>query len=266
MKKITMFTLVMIFCMAAACTKKSDVQSVSVEYKADNISMKGYLASDNKIKGKRPGILLIHEWWGQDEPIRKRAKMLASLGYTVLAVDMFGDGKQAKDAEEAAKFAKEISEDMEVKKARFNAAMNLLKQQDTVDPEHIAAIGYSFGGYIALEMARQGTDLDGIVTFYGGLTTKDPAQPNAVKAKILICQGDKDWYVPPHYVTEFTQEMKHAGADFRIITYEEAEHGFANPEAASYKDTFKMHYEYNEKADKKSWEDAQAFLKDIFRK
>lgn len=266
MKRMFKCLLLGLLCLTWACTPKSDVKEVPAEYKTDSTIMKGYIAYDAKIKGKRPGILVIHEWWGMGDFVRDRAKALAGLGYTALAVDMYGDGKQAQNNEEAAKLAREVSENNELKKARFRAALDYLKQQDTVDPEHIAVIGYSFGGYIALEMARMGEDIDAVVTFYGGLTTKDPAQPGSIKAKILICQGEKDWYVPEMYVTEFKQEMKHAGADYKMITYPDAEHGFANPQGDVIKEKFQMHYGFNQNAYNKSWADMQEFLKEVFRK
>ncbi|MBI4848733.1 MAG: dienelactone hydrolase family protein [Nitrospirae bacterium] len=266
MKHLTKYILILLCGMVLACAQKSEMRSGPVEYKSDNVTLKGFLAVDNKIKGKRPGILVVHEWWGPGDFVRDRAKKLAEIGYTALAVDMYGDGKQAATQEEAAKYAKSVTEKPEVRKARFLAAMNLLKQQETVDPDKIAVIGYSFGGNIALEMARAGVDLKGVVTFYGGLSTNNPAQPGVVKAKILVCQGEKDWYVPVLYVTEFEQEMKKANVDYKLITYPVAEHGFSNPESTSIEQKFKMKVAYNAEADKKSWADMQEFFKTIFKK
>ena len=269
MNRLTKCILLISCVLMISCAKKSEIIGKPAEYKSDNVSMKGYLVYDNKINKKRPGVLVLHEWWGQDENVRKRAQMLAQMGYTALVVDMYGDGITAKDPEEAAKHAKEITGNLDLEKSRYTAAINFLKQQETVDPDRIAAIGYSFGGHIALDMARYGADIDAVVTFYGGITlteTQPPAQPGAIKAKILICQGEKDWYMAEHAITGFTQEMKHAGADFKIITYKDAEHGFANPDAKQVVERFKLKYAYDEQADKKSWADMQEFLKSVFGK
>lgn len=244
---------------------RSEVQSKPVEYKDGDLTMKGYLASDSKKQGKRPGILIVHEWWGQDNNVRKRADMLAEMGYTALAVDMYGNGKKADTANEAAEFAKEVSQNRELQESRFNSALNLLKQLDNVDPERIAAIGYSFGGHVVLEMARRGADLDGVVSIYGGLTTNEPAELNAIKARVLVLHGEKDWYVTVQNIAAFKSEMTKSKTDYQLIEYKEAEHGFANPDADALKDEFKMHLGYNKEADKKSWEDMQLFFKKIFK-
>jgi dienelactone hydrolase len=216
-------------------------------------------------KQKRPGILVVHEWWGHNEYARNRARMLAELGYTALAVDMYGDGKEALHPEEAGKFSKEIMQDMELRQKRFMAALNLLRQHRTVDPEQIAAIGYCFGGSVVLHMARAGLDLDGVVSFHGGLTTKEPAQPGMVKAKILVCHGADDMFIPPDQVASFREEMEKANADFRVITYAGATHSFTNPEADSYAEKFNLSVGYSEEADKKSWADMKDFLRNIFK-
>lgn len=263
MKVISLLTCVLVL---ACAPKKPEVAESTVEYKAEDTVMKGHIAYDSKIKGKRPGIIVIHEWWGQDEFVKDRARELAKLGYTAIAADMYGNAKMAADNKEAAEYAREVTENPDIAKARFMAAMNALKQHETVDPERIGVIGYSFGGHVALEMARAGVDLKGIVTFYGGLLTKQPAEPGAIKAKILICRGAKDWYVPDMYVTEFRNEMKKAGADYKIIDYPEAEHGFANPNANTLKEKFAMHLAYDEKAFQQSWQDMQQFFKTVFAK
>lgn len=233
----------------------------AIEYTVDNVVFKGYLAYDDQIEGKRPGVLVVHEWWGHNEYVRNRARMLAELGYTALAVDMYGDGKLADHPDDAGKFARAVMENMEVAKARFMAGMDLLRKHSTVDSEHMAAIGYCFGGGIVLHMARLGVDeLDGVVSFHGSLSTQTPAERGTVKAKILVCHGAVDPFITPEQVDTFKQEMQNAEVDFKFIAYPEASHSFTNPAA----DTRGGPLRYNAAADKQSWTDMQNFFKTLF--
>ena len=156
-----------------------------VSYQAGNIVMKGYLAYDDAVTGKRPGILVVHEWWGHNTYARKRADMLADLGYTALAVDMYGDGKTADHPDNAGKFATAVRQEQDIMQARFNAARHYLNSNETVDPELNAAIGYCFGGSVVLSMARSGADLDGVVSFHGSLGGLPPVS-DKVTAKVLV--------------------------------------------------------------------------------
>jgi dienelactone hydrolase len=246
----------------SSCT---NIKGEPVRYEADDSHLKGFIAYDSGIKGKRPGILLVHEWWGLNEYARKRAEMLAGLGYTALAVDMYGDGKQAEHPDEAGAFAHEVMQNSEVERDRFMAALELLKKQPTVDPERIAAIGYCFGGGVVLQMARSGVDLDGVVSFHGVLSTKEPAKRGVIKAKILVCHGEEDQLVTSEQMATFFDEMNKADADIRIITYKSAKHSFTNPDADAYAKKFNLPIGYNAEADKKSWADMQTFLKDVFK-
>jgi dienelactone hydrolase len=237
-----------------------------VIYKAGDLTMQGYLSYDDSITGKRPGILVVHEWWGHNEYARARARMLAELGYTALAVDMYGDGKQADHPEDAGKFAAEVRQNMPAATERFLAALQVLKKHPTVDPEHIAAIGYCFGGGVVLQMARQGLDLDAVVSFHGSLATDSPAVPGVVKARILVCDGADDKMSTPEQIQAFLKEMKAAGVDYKFISYPGAKHSFTNPGADIYAEKFNIPVGYNEEADKKSWQDMQDFLNATFTK
>jgi len=237
-----------------------------VLYKSGDFAMQGYLAYDDSISGKRPGILVVHEWWGNNEYTRKRARMLAELGYTALAVDMYGEGKEAEHPDDAGKFAAEVRQNMPAATQRFAAAMQILQKHPTVDPEHIAAIGYCFGGGVVLEMARQGLDLDAVVSFHGSLATSNPAAPGVVKARILVCHGADDKMVTPEQIQAFINEMKTAGADYTFISYPGAKHSFTNPGADIYAEKFNIPVGYNAEADKKSWQDMQDFLQESFAK
>jgi dienelactone hydrolase len=237
-----------------------------VAYSAQGIEMKGYLAYDENMKGKRPGVLVVHEWWGLNDYARKRARMLAALGYTALAVDMYGDGKVAQHPDDAGKFSSELMKNFDVGKARFTAAMDFLKAQPTVDPARIAAIGYCFGGGIVLNMARQGVDLTGVASFHGSLTAVKPAQPDSVKAKILVLHGADDKFITEEQIAAFKTEMKTAGADFKFISYPGAVHSFTNREADELGKKYNNPIANNGAADKKSWEELKKFLHSIFRR
>lgn len=240
------------------------VKGETVEYTSGGTTLKGYLAYDDSIKGKRPGVLVVHEWWGLNDYVRKRADMLAKLGYTALALDMFGDGKTADHPSDAQKFTSETMSNMSVAEGRFKAALEFLKKQPTVDPDKIAAIGYCFGGGIVLHMARTGADLDGAASFHGSLGSQTKAAPGTVKAKILVMTGGSDTYIPVEQIDEFRKEMDEAGADYEVIIYPEATHSFTNPEADELGKKFDLPITYNAEADKQSWAELQGFLKEAF--
>ena len=256
--RISISTLLMLSIVMCA---SAHTHGETVKYTVDNMEFKGYLAYNDDIPGKRPGVLVVHEWWGHNDYVRNRARMLAELGYTALAVDMYGDGKRADHPDDAGKFARAVMGNMEVAKARFIAGMDLLKKHTTVDSEHIAAIGYCFGGGIVLHMARLGVDdLDGVVSFHGSLSTQTPAKTGVVKAKILVCHGAVDPYVPAEQVEAFKKEMQDAEVDLKFIAYPDASHSFTNPAA----DTLGGALRYSAAADKQSWTDMQDFFEALF--
>ena len=249
-----------------AAANPPKVQERFVEYGAPGHVMKGYLAYDGNIKGKRPGVMVVHEWWGLNDYTRKRARMLAELGYTALAVDMYGEGKEALNPEDAAKLSSGVMKNFDGAVARFTAALDYLKQQPTVDPQHIAAIGYCFGGGVVLNMARQGIDLKGVASFHGSLTAVKPAGPGTIKAKILVMNGGADNFITPEQIEVFKREMKAADVDYQFISYPGALHAFTNPDADMYAKKFNLHIGYSADADRKSWEELKKFLHDIFQK
>lgn len=265
--KVTVFTMVLgLVSVAMAAAAEEKIQGKTVGYSAQGVVMKGYLAYDENIKDRRPGVLVVHEWWGLNDYARKRARMLAELGYTALAVDMYGDGKVAMHPDDAGKFSSELMKNFDVAETRFMAAMDFLKQQTTVDPTRIGAIGYCFGGGVVLNMARQGADLKGVASFHGSLAAVKPAQPGSIKTKILVLHGADDKFSTPEQVEAFKQEMKSAGADFQFISYPGAMHSFTNPEAAELGKKFNLPLAYNANADKKSWDELKRFLGMIFKK
>ncbi len=252
--------------MAGLAEAAPKIKGQPVEYTAGSTVLKGYLAYDENIKGKRPGVLVVHEWWGHNEYARKRARMLAKLGYTALAVDMYGDGKQAMHPDEAGKFSSEVMKHFnDDGKTRFLAAEEFLKMQPTVDPANIAAIGYCFGGGVVLNMARQGADLKGVASFHGSLAAVQPAEPGAIKAKIRIYHGGADKFTTPEGIEAFKKEMTDAKADFKFISYPGAVHSFTNPDATKLGLKYKLPLAYNAKADEESWAAMPQFLKEIFK-
>lgn len=262
---VILIIVVLVFAFAGSASAKPKIEGKTVEYSAGGVVMKGYLAYDKNIKGRRPGVLVVHEWWGLNEYARKRVRMLAETGYTALAVDMYGEGKQAMHPGDAGKFSSELMKNFGTAKARFMAALEFLKKQPVVDPERVAAIGYCFGGGVVLNMARQGVDLKGVASFHGSLAAVKPAERGAVKAKILVLHGADDKFTTPGEIEAFKQEMKAAGADFRFIAYPGAVHSFTNPEADAYARKFNLPLAYNAAADKKSWEELKKFLDMIFK-
>jgi dienelactone hydrolase len=261
MRRILCIVLSLLF--AFTTTLFAEIKTEEVTYSAD-VPLKGFIAYDDSIKEKRPGILIVHEWWGHNEYVRKRAQMLAELGYTGFALDMYGNGKNTTHPADAQKFSSEVNQNMEKGKQRFLAALEFLKSHKSVDPNKVAAIGYCFGGSVVLEMARQGLDLDGVASFHGGLKLNTPAQAGKIKAKVLVCHGAADGFIPKEEVETFLKEMKDAGADVTFMSYPGSKHSFTNSGADELAKTAKIDIAYNAEADKKSWQDLQNFLKKIF--
>ena len=255
-----------LYCCLPLVSAAPKIEGEAVDYKAGGMTMKGYLAYDENIKGKRPGVLVVHEWWGLNEYSRKRARMLAELGYTALAVDMYGEGKTATHPDDAIKFSSETMKNFPVAKERFEAAMKFLKKQRTVDPARIAAIGYCFGGGVVLNMARQGEDLKAVASFHGSLAAVKPAQAGKVKAKIRVYNGEADKFTSQQTIDAFMQEMRDANVDFQFINYPGAVHTFTNPEADELGKKFNLPLAYNAEADKRSWENMTEFFADVLKK
>ena len=240
------------------------VKGEEISYAADNINMNGYIAYDVHKAEKRPGVLVVHEWWGHNNYARKRADMLAEMGYVALAVDMYGDGKTADHPEDAGKFATAVFQNLEGGTARFQKAYETLKAHPQVDPENIAAIGYCFGGTVVINMANSGMDLKGVAGFHAGLSLPIPPEEGKVTAKILVCNGADDPMISADQQTAFKTAMTEAGVDYTYISYPGVVHSFTNPEATALGEKFEMPAAYNEEADKASWEELQKFFAKIF--
>ncbi|MGD0337630.1 MAG: dienelactone hydrolase family protein [Bacteroidota bacterium] len=240
----------------------SQIHMENFEYKIGDSVFEGYLAYDASIKDKHPGVLIVHEWWGITPYIQKRAEQLARLGYVAFAVDIYGKGIRAKTPEEAQTVVKQFYGDRKLLRQRAAAGLDILRKNSLVDPKRIAAIGYCFGGMTALELARSGADIAGVVSFHGGLATPNTDDAKNIKAKILVLTGGDDPNVPATQVTAFEDEMRKANVDWQLVSYGGAVHSFTNP--ASGNDPAKG-VAYNEKADKRSWDAMKTFFSEIFQ-
>lgn len=241
------------------------IKEAPVEYQAGDTVLKGYLVYGDATKQRRPGVLVVHEWWGHDQHARNSARKLAAAGYVALALDMYGGGKQADHPDSAGKFSGEVRQNLPLMKSRFEAGMQLLRKQPQVDGKRLAAIGYCFGGSVVLEMARAGEDLRGVASFHGGLATEHPAQPGGTKARVLVMNGAEDPFVPPEQIAAFKKEMEGAKVNYKFVNYPGAKHSFTNPDADANGAKFNLPLNYNASADKESWLELQSFLKQIFK-
>jgi len=264
MLRVLIVTILLLF--SGLDAVQAGVVGSEVNYSADGVEMKGYIAHNDKITTRRPGVLVVHEWWGHNGYARKRADMLAAEGYVALAVDMYGEGRQAAHPDEAGKFAGEVRKNLPMARRRFMAALETLKKHPMTDQDNLAAIGYCFGGGVVLQMARDGLDLKAVASFHGSLGTAEPAAPGKVKAAILVSNGGDDKFIPLEEINGFIKEMITAGADFSFHSYPGAMHSFTNPGADHFAEKFKMPVAYQEKADKDSWREMHAFFTRIFGK
>jgi dienelactone hydrolase len=247
--------------LAIATTAFAEIKTRQVDYSQGGTVLQGFVAWDDAVTGKRPGVLVVHEWWGHNEHARTQATRLAKAGYVGFALDMYGKGKLAKHPQDAQAFMSEVTGNAATMQARFEAALAELKKDPHVDPARIGAVGYCFGGAVVLGMARAGADLKAIGAFHAPVATTTPAQKGAVKARILVQEGEADPMIPAQQIAEFKKEMDAAGVTYKVVTYPGAKHGFTNPEAG----TFGMDaLAYDKDADEKSWAVLVDWLKGSF--
>ncbi len=231
-----------------------------VDYNDGKTALQGYAAWDDSFPGPRPGVLVAHEWWGHGPYVRRRAEMLAKLGYVAFALDMYGKGVYAKDHETAGRLAGAFFSDRAAMRHRASLGLDELKKLPGVDEHRLAAIGYCFGGTSVLELARMGADLRGVASFHGNLATPSPATIKP-KAKILVFQGGDDKMTLPG-LAGFEDEMRKVGADWQVTEFGGAVHSFTVPEAGSDPSTGMA---YDREADERSWKALQDFFAEIFR-
>jgi len=274
MKHILSFILLALFLFSACSEKKLEKDLVSdkqqsaskeISYVVDSTTMKGYIAYPKEKEGKKPGVLVVHEWWGHNAYARHRADMLADLGYVALALDMYGEGKQAEHPQDAQKFAMSVMGNIETAKARFIKALEILKADPQVDSTKIAAIGYCFGGSVVLTMVNAGIDLQAAAVFHAGLQLPIQPQKGLIKTKVLVCNGGADPFIPEKDVSNFKKSMKEAGVDLNYITYKGAKHAYTNPGATKLGKKFNLPLEYNEEADHQSWAEMKNFFANVFQ-
>jgi dienelactone hydrolase len=253
--------LLSIMMMLSAISLHAAIQTKTVEYTQGDATLEGVLVWDDAVTGPRPGVLVVHQWLGLTDYEKRRATMLAQLGYVAFCADIYGKDARPKNVGEAGALAGKYKSDRALLRQRVNAGLEQLKKSELVDTKRIAAVGYCFGGTTVIELARSGADINGIVSFHGGLDSPTPADGKNIKCPVLICHGADDPFEKPEDLAAFENEMRDAKVDWRLIKYGGAVHsftqpdpGFSNPGA-----------HYNEKADKRSWEDMKMFFAEIFK-
>ena len=238
------------------------VVSETVEYKDGDVSLKGEIYYDDASDEKRPGVLVVHEWWGLNDYAKKRAEMLAELGYVAFAADMYGDNKVTTHAKDAGAWKNQITSNVEAWQNRANLGLAVLKNHKLTDNDNTAAVGYCFGGATVLQMAYAGSDVNGVVSFHGSLPAASESQAKSIQMDILIAHGNADPFVPAEQVSAFRAALDNAGVNYEFNAYDGARHAFTNPGAAEYGIEA---IAYNEEADKRSWKAMQDFFAKIFK-
>jgi dienelactone hydrolase len=247
--------------MTTVLTSHAAIHTENVEYKQGDTTLEGFLAYDDSLTGKRPGVLVVHQWLGLTDYEKHRAEMLAQLGYVAFCADIYGEDNRPKDVGEAGALAGKFKSDRALLRARVNAGLDALRQQPLVDQKNIAAIGYCFGGTTVIELARSGADIAGVVSFHGGLDSPTPADGKNIKCKVLALAGADDPFQKPDDLTAFEEEMRDAKVDWQITFYGGAVHAFTQPNPGFVNAGAK----YNEKADKRSWQAMKDFFAETFK-
>lgn len=253
--------ILLLFTLAAR--GQTSIKTEIIEYRDGETVLQGLLAYDTSQEGLKPGVLVIHEWYGHNDYVQQRAIQLAEMGYVAFALDMYGKEILASNAQQASQLAGAFYQNRHLMRRRAMAGLKILQESQLVDKTNIAAIGFCFGGTVALELARSGAELAGVVSFHGGLNTPDPADARQIKGSVLILHGADDPYVKEEEVKSFQEEMRRAGVDWQMIFYGDAVHSFSNPAAGNDKSQGAA---YHPKAAQRSWKAMQIFFNEIFEK
>jgi len=264
MKKLLSF--VSVIALFAATPASAALVTKDITYKDGNVTLTGHYAYDDAAKAPVPGVIVVPEWWGDNDYAHRRADQLAGLGYAAFAIDMYDNNKIAADPKEATALSKPFYDDRALMVRRAEAGLQTLEAQPQVDKTRLGAIGYCFGGAVALSLARNGDDLKGVVSFHGNLATPTPAVKGKVKAEVLALNGADDQFVKPDEKAGFVKEMMSAGVIYKSIEYPGATHAFTNPDATAMGKKFNLPIAYNADADKKSWDEMKAFFARLFAK
>jgi dienelactone hydrolase len=256
------YVLIMMVITLACASAYAGLRTEHVDYKDGDVPLEGYLAYDDTIKGKRPGVIVVHEWWGLNKYIERRTEELAKLGYIAFAIDMYGKGIRADNPQKAGELSGIYTKNRGLMRSRATVGLEVLRKHALTDASHMAAIGYCFGGTTALELARSGAPLSGVASFHGGLDTPNPTEARNIRGSVLVLQGGDDPFNPREKVEAFQEEMRNANVDWQMNIYGGAQHSFTNPDADKYGI---KGVAYNKKADERSWEAIKIFFKEIFK-
>lgn len=268
LKKYSVFILLVmailitpIWTMITSAQTPNTLQTQVIEYRQGDAVLEGYLAYDSSQTGKRPGVLVVHEWKGLDDYAKKRTEQLASMGYVAFAADIYGKGIRPQTVDEARTQATLYRSNRALLRERVNAALAELRKQPQTDNERLGAIGYCFGGTTVLELARSGADVDGVVSFHGGLDSPNPQDGKQIKSKVLVLHGADDPLVSQEDIKAFEQEMRAGNVDWQMVNYGGTVHSFTNPKAGN--DPSKGSA-YNPDSDRRSFEAMKVFFEEIF--
>lgn len=244
----------------ATMSARADITVTPVPYKHADLELEGLLAAPKDAAGKLPAVLIVHEWWGRNDFARRKAEQLAAMGYVAFAVDMFGKGVVTDDPAKARQCTSIFRDNAELIRARAKAGLDALCADPRVDPTHVAAIGFCFGGTTVLQMALGGLNVVGVVSFHGGLPTPVETDLPKIKARILVLHGAEDTLIPDETVKAFVDAMKKSGCDWQMISYGRAKHSFTNRGA----DKLNMPgVGYDAATDRRSWEAMKAFFAEL---
>lgn len=257
MKSILLITLCLV-----AVVARAEIRIQTVEYRDGETVLEGCVTWDDSQAGKRPGVLIVHQWKGLTDYEKKRAEMLAKLGYVAFCADIYGKGVRPTTPQEAGATAGKYKTNRTLLRQRVNLALAQLRAQPLVDPARMAAIGYCFGGTTVIELARSGADLAGVVSFHGGLDSPTPADGGRIRTKVLVLHGADDPFVPAKDLEAFIAEMRDNKVDWQMVSYGGAVHSFTDWNS---KGPNSGGAAYNEKADLRSWEAMKLFLSELFR-